>query len=1043
MLLPTAGRAQAYDKEETYNGGAFYELIAYDTYLDELANVLKAVELNRGSASITGGSITNDDFGTSPLGSGVGILIAAGAGYAVVRRKRSRRNTALLLACVALLGLTQCKKEQPLEPQGGKVSITLNVENGASTGSATDGASTGSATGSATDGARANVDPPHVTFVSGDRILVAYDGKYVGYLEHNGSNFSGTIDATGDNTKPLYFYFLGNCVDVSGLTAGSTTSCTANISDQSAYPALPVISFSASNEKYNGAGEYSASLHNKASLMKFKVTTPSDSPICITGMNNKVMIDFSKAANDGENNGFTYDKEGEGIIRLKGGSGTNVVKWAIVLPQDALSAGSVGTAYTTDNIYEGTRPSLSAISANQYLNTGVAMTVNTYTELGTPLTFEATTSGTTVTFTKAPTLPDLSIEYRKNSGAWTTYTSAISLNSGEKVSFRGNNAAYATNVFSGYYSTFSCNKDCYIYGNIMSLISSTDYANAKTLSANLTFAFLFYDNTHIVKHSSKALDLPATTLASDCYKAMFLGCTGLTTAPELPATTLASGCYSFMFQGCTGLTTAPELRATTLASSCYKQMFTGCTGLATAPSLPATTLASDCYKQMFYGCTGLTSAPELSATTLASSCCFMMFYGCTSLTSAPALSATTLATSCYDGMFQGCTSLTTAPALPATTLQHSCYQNMFRGCTKLTTAPALPATTLESSCYGYMFKNCTKLTTAPELPATTLVSGCYRQMFQGCTELKSVTCLATSGININYSTENWLNGVAATGTFTKNASTPTGSGTDGQYWPTSSANGIPSGWTTIIPVVPGKFSVSSTKKVYFAPGNLQYQASTSTWRFATNQYDFVGGADTGNVYENEVKCNNANISGSYTGWIDLFGWGTGNNPTNSSTNNSNYSSFYDWGANAISNGGNTANLWRTLTNDEWGYLINDRTNAANLRTLAIVNGVNGVIIMPDGWSGDLTITSTGYETNTLTLSQWENYEAEGCVFLPGAGHRYGTGLNSPGGYGGYWSSTTKSTYYGFYFIFGSDVINPHGNGQYCDGRSIRLVRNAN
>ena len=357
MLLPTAARAQAYDREaaESYNGGAFYELIAYDTYLDELANVLKAVELNRGSASISGGSITNDDFGTSPLGSGLGILLAAGAGYAALCRKRSRKNTTLLLACLLLLGFTQCKKEQ-IEPQGGKVSITLNVENGSK----------------ATDGAKVEVNPPHVNFETGDKILVAHDGKYVGTLtyteyETDKYRFQGDIDATvAEPKQKLYFYFLGNKQNDASLTAGTTTSCTVNISDQTGYPALPVISFSASNENYNGAGTYTARLHNKASLMKFNVTTPSNSPICITGMNNKVIVDFSKAANDGENNGFTYDKEDGGIIKLKGGSGSPAEKWAIVLPQ-----GEVTTATANAGFGSSAAFTVPEINANMYYDTGV------------------------------------------------------------------------------------------------------------------------------------------------------------------------------------------------------------------------------------------------------------------------------------------------------------------------------------------------------------------------------------------------------------------------------------------------------------------------------------------------------------------------------------------------------------------------------------------------------------------------------------------------------------------------------------------------
>ena len=87
---------------------------------------------------------------------------------------------------------------------------------------------------------------------------------------------------------------------------------------------------------------------------------------------------------------------------------------------------------------------------------------------------------------------------------------------------------------------------------------------------------------------------------------MFEDCTGLTTAPELPATTLASNCYESMFYGCTGLTTAPSiLPATTLDDYCYNSMFNGCTSLTTAPELPATTLTTRCYSYMFKGCSSL------------------------------------------------------------------------------------------------------------------------------------------------------------------------------------------------------------------------------------------------------------------------------------------------------------------------------------------------------------------------------------------------------------------------------------------------------
>jgi hypothetical protein len=203
--------------------------------------------------------------------------------------------------------------------------------------------------------------------------------------------------------------------------------------------------------------------------------------------------------------------------------------------------------------------------------------------------------------------------------------------------------------------------------------------------------------------------------------------------------------------------------------------------------LPATELAESCYAGMFYNCSSLTAAPAtLPATTLADNCYDSMFLGCTSLTTAPVLPATTLTEGCYYWMFLGCTSLTAAPALPATELAEACYMGMFTDCTSLTAAPALPATTLAELCYMGMFKNCTSLTTAPVLPATTLAELCYNTMFQWCTNLSAVTCLATD-ISATDCTKDWLDGVAASGTFTTPSSTD---------W-TTGISGIPEGWTRV------------------------------------------------------------------------------------------------------------------------------------------------------------------------------------------------------------------------------------------------------
>lgn len=310
--------------------------------------------------------------------------------------------------------------------------------------------------------------------------------------------------------------------------------------------------------------------------------------------------------------------------------------------------------------------------------------------------------------------------------------------------------------------------------------------SAPALPATTLANYCYQDMFMYCQNLTTAPTLPAETLTQRCYQSMFHGCSRLTTAPTLPATTLATYCYQSMFYGCTSLTTAPALPATTLAQFCYYDMFDGCRNLTSAPALPAETLANYCYQYMFAGCTNLTTAPSLPAETLANYCYSNMFNNCTSLTSAPALPATTVAPYCYESMFQSCTSLTTAPStLPATTAANNCYWYMFSGCRNLTSAPQLPATTLASNCYKHMFYDCSGLTSAPELPATTLTNNCYAEMFQNCRNLNYIKAMFTTPPSNTY-TSNWVNGVASTGTFVKNANA---------QWDVTGNNGIPTGWT--------------------------------------------------------------------------------------------------------------------------------------------------------------------------------------------------------------------------------------------------------
>ena len=262
------------------------------------------------------------------------------------------------------------------------------------------------------------------------------------------------------------------------------------------------------------------------------------------------------------------------------------------------------------------------------------------------LTFTVVTPGK-ILWKKNGGLDGVTLQYSKNGGAWTdiTATSAgaeIAVVAGDVLKFKGTGP---TGVSSSYcYFGVADRATFNATGSVMSLIGGDD-----------------------------------VVLSENCFCQLFMGCSGLLSAPELPATNLEEGCYGGMFQGCTGLTAAPELPATTLAQHCYNCMFLGCTGLTSAPELPATILASSCYHQMFYGCTGLTSAPELPATTLVESCYYAMFYGCRGLTAAPELPATTLASFCYYAMFGGCTGLSSVKCLATDISASGCLSSWLYG----------------------------------------------------------------------------------------------------------------------------------------------------------------------------------------------------------------------------------------------------------------------------------------------------------------------------------------------------------------------------
>lgn len=266
----------------------------------------------------------------------------------------------------------------------------------------------------------------------------------------------------------------------------------------------------------------------------------------------------------------------------------------------------------------------------------------------------------------------------------------------------------------------------------------------------------------------------------------------------------------------------------------------------------------------------------------------------------------------------------------------------------------------------------------------------------------------------------------------------------------------------------GRFSVSATRQVWFSQGNLQYNASSNTWRFAENQWNYVGGTRPyggGSQNGNVNGSNNSYISPNYGGWIDLFGWGTSGynhgaicyQPWSTSLANNEYYAYgqyyynlnqqtgqADWGYNTISNGGNTIHSWRTMTNQEWQYVFDIRVTTSGIRYVkAIVHYVRGIILLPDNWDAsyyELYNTNdfgASYSSNQIDLETWVNsLESHGAVFLPDAGCRRGTEYDDSDS--GYWSTAYYLTTSAYVMSITSGPNSPVSRFR---GQSVRLVRN--
>ncbi len=239
--------------------------------------------------------------------------------------------------------------------------------------------------------------------------------------------------------------------------------------------------------------------------------------------------------------------------------------------------------------------------------------------------------------------------------------------------------------------------------------------------------------------------------------------------------------------------------------------------------------------------------------------------------------------------------------------------------------------------------------------------------------------------------------------------------------------------------------------VHFSCGNLQFKAGDGTvaapqWRFASEQYDFING-NPGNTTREGRE--------TQADWIDLFGWGaTGKNPYGQppysivhndlvfkTVENGNAGEKLtrenggDWGV-CIGEG------WRTLSKDEWEYIIkrtvNNNTGEGYSYQRATINsdmseGIYGLILYPDDYTAQTNETS-------YTSDQWSAMEMAGCVFLPASGYRSYYGKSNGGNYWSSTGSTWASVFaYAYWFIFTETVVHTEAMSRRC-GLSVRLIK---
>lgn len=302
-------------------------------------------------------------------------------------------------------------------------------------------------------------------------------------------------------------------------------------------------------------------------------------------------------------------------------------------------------------------------------------------------------------------------------------------------------------------------------------------------------------------------------------------------------------------------------------------MFANCTSLTTLPYFNPKSVGSYSCKEMFRNCHGFTELniqwdqiSSVNSQSFASAFC-----NCSSLVSVSGSIGTSdmifNGNEAFLGIFQNNKALVDASHFtmnPMNITRSTSYSRFFRDDSALLSGCNLPATGFTNDLiYNTFYMNCTNLVHVPPLHATAPYKQLYNSMFRYCNNLNEIEVAFKSWYaNGQTFTDNWVQNVAAAGTFIKPYELPEEYG----------SSRIPNGWTVknVISdynIIPMTFEAINDDMIFQfnTSYGLEYKIDNGSW----TSYN---GGDTIQVNEGStIAFSGNNDSGWMVGRVSFWG----------------------------------------------------------------------------------------------------------------------------------------------------------------------------